>query len=378
MRSLEGMRQLARDSLVQAFEDQRKYYNLRRRPYRPQVGQKIYCREHTLSDKGKGVMSKLTPKYSGPYEIKKIISPVIVEVCTDQKRRRYQRVHVKDIKPVDADLPGELEEEGDPLQVRVEGETAQIDQNILSPVSSLAMAPVRRSLRQRRAVRRVNPWCPRRFHPDPATPKATVRKFSGPMVSPMVRKVEQLVEKFQKLFGSPDVTHLPQGLGTPPQIQAAALLPSPTLSSGEGANRRMPSPVGNFQRPDEDFQYNAPPWEGSPLFSLEVAAWLPSPTPDIMEACGEVAMTHGIEALPTASAVMEFIKENLTGMEYASEYADNTFHQPEIPLQEQQRKQQGLTRRQRRNRRRVSIAVEQNQCFLLILLYLALNLNFTS
>uniref|UniRef100_A0A1Y1MCA0 Uncharacterized protein n=1 Tax=Photinus pyralis TaxID=7054 RepID=A0A1Y1MCA0_PHOPY len=91
----------------------------------------------------------------------------------------------------------------------------------------------------------------------------------------------------------------------------------------------MPSPVGNFQRPDEDFQYNAPPWEGSPLFSLEVAAWLPSPTPDIMEA----------------------------GMEYASEYADNTFHQPEIPLQEQQRKQQGLTRRQRRNRRRVSIAV---------------------
>uniref|UniRef100_A0A1Y1MFY4 Uncharacterized protein n=1 Tax=Photinus pyralis TaxID=7054 RepID=A0A1Y1MFY4_PHOPY len=119
----------------------------------------------------------------------------------------------------------------------------------------------------------------------------------------------------------------------------------------------MPSPVGNFQRPDEDFQYNAPPWEGSPLFSLEVAAWLPSPTPDIMEACGEVAMTHGIEALPTASAVMEFIKENLTGMEYASEYADNTFHQPEIPLQEQQRKQQGLTRRQRRNRRRVSIAV---------------------
>uniref|UniRef100_A0A1Y1MFC2 Uncharacterized protein n=1 Tax=Photinus pyralis TaxID=7054 RepID=A0A1Y1MFC2_PHOPY len=61
-----------------------------------------------------------------------------------------------------------------------------------NPVSSLAMAPVRRSLRQRRAVRRVNPWCPRRFHPDPATPKATVRKFSGPMVSPMVRKVEQL------------------------------------------------------------------------------------------------------------------------------------------------------------------------------------------
>lgn len=241
---------------------------------------------------------------------------------------------MKDIKPVDDDLPLEVQEEGDPLQVLVEGKPAQVEEDILEHFSYITMAPVSRSVRQRRAARKIHPWCPRRFWPDPKTPKATVGKSSGPRISPIVNKMEALAK----------VTN------TPPQLQAATCGPSPTLNSGERTNIRTCSPV-------ED----TGPLEWSPLFPAEVAAWLPSPTSDIMEACVEMTTSSGIETLPTANAVAQFIKaacDNRHGMEPL--YTMSMFHQPEAPLQKVIPKP-ALTRRQRRNRRRVSIAVGPGQ-----------------
>lgn len=95
---LRDLFQVTRDRLAQAFVHQSHHYNLRRRPFRPQVGAVVYKRERPLSDKARKFNAKLAPKYSGPYIIRKVVSPVIVELRAPDSRKVVGRVHVKDLK----------------------------------------------------------------------------------------------------------------------------------------------------------------------------------------------------------------------------------------------------------------------------------------
>ncbi|EFN72177.1 Uncharacterized protein F44E2.2, partial [Camponotus floridanus] len=75
-KNLEEAYELVRINLAQAFQRQEKYYNLRRRRWKPALGEWVWKKEHPLSKKADAFNAKLAPKYSGPYEVKNIVSPV--------------------------------------------------------------------------------------------------------------------------------------------------------------------------------------------------------------------------------------------------------------------------------------------------------------
>ncbi|KMQ83046.1 reverse ribonuclease integrase, partial [Lasius niger] len=79
-RQLRDAYELVRIHLARAFQRQERHYNLRRRNWRPQVGEWVWKRNHALSDKAKTFNAKLAPKFIGPLEVRKIISPVIVDL----------------------------------------------------------------------------------------------------------------------------------------------------------------------------------------------------------------------------------------------------------------------------------------------------------
>ncbi|XP_036147520.1 uncharacterized protein LOC118647210 [Monomorium pharaonis] len=107
---LEEAYELARIHLAQAFQKQERQYNLRRRGWRPQKGELVWKRDRTLSSKSDAISAKLAPKYDGPMEVRRIISPVIVDL-KDHLGKWHRRIHVQDLKPD----PGDEEEgaEGD-------------------------------------------------------------------------------------------------------------------------------------------------------------------------------------------------------------------------------------------------------------------------
>ncbi|XP_011687092.1 PREDICTED: uncharacterized protein LOC105449534 [Wasmannia auropunctata] len=97
-RQLEAAYDVVRTNLARAFDRQQKHYNLRRRAWRPTPGEWVWKRLHSLSNKKDAFNAKLTPKYAGPLEIKKILSPVVVDL-RDKQRKWYRHVHVQDLKP---------------------------------------------------------------------------------------------------------------------------------------------------------------------------------------------------------------------------------------------------------------------------------------
>lgn len=66
---------VVRTNLARAFNRQERHYNLRRRAWKPSLGDIVWKREHLLSNKGKGFNAKLAPKYAGPFKVRKIHSP---------------------------------------------------------------------------------------------------------------------------------------------------------------------------------------------------------------------------------------------------------------------------------------------------------------
>jgi len=89
--------ELVRVQLAQAFHRQKRHYNRRRRPWKPSVGEWVWERDHPLSKKSAAYNAKLAPKFSGPYEIRRIVSPVIMDLRS--KRGKWIRhVHIQDMK----------------------------------------------------------------------------------------------------------------------------------------------------------------------------------------------------------------------------------------------------------------------------------------
>lgn len=83
--------------MVWAFNRQETHYNLRRRNWCPRVGEFVWKRDYPLSDKKTNFNAKLVPRYTGPLKIKKIVSPVIVDL-RDARGRWHRHIHMEDLK----------------------------------------------------------------------------------------------------------------------------------------------------------------------------------------------------------------------------------------------------------------------------------------
>ncbi|XP_049308627.1 uncharacterized protein LOC125777581 [Bactrocera dorsalis] len=78
---------------------QKKYYDLRRRPWKPLIGEKVLKRDHPLSSAVNSFAQKLAPKYSGPYIVRKFKSTNTVELVNpNAPGGRTIHVHLQDLK----------------------------------------------------------------------------------------------------------------------------------------------------------------------------------------------------------------------------------------------------------------------------------------
>jgi len=108
-RKLAEAYELVRITLARAFHRQQHYYDLRRRPWKPKLGEWVWKREHPLSKKSDNFNAKLAPKYSGPYEVRKFISPVITDLRS-KRGKWHKHIHIQDLKPAsECDKDGELQ-----------------------------------------------------------------------------------------------------------------------------------------------------------------------------------------------------------------------------------------------------------------------------
>lgn len=89
---------IVRNNLMKSAQDQRRYYNLRRRHWKPEVGQVVLVRQHQLSKAIDQFAAKLAPKYDGPFTIVGMPSKVIVKL-KGQEGENIKTAHINDIKP---------------------------------------------------------------------------------------------------------------------------------------------------------------------------------------------------------------------------------------------------------------------------------------
>jgi len=101
-RRLEEAHEVVQMNLARVFQRQAHHYNLRRRDWKPNVDDEVWKRAHQLSNKRDAINAKLAPKYIGPLTVRKIISPVIVDLRSPQGKW-YRHIHVQDIKPTTKD-----------------------------------------------------------------------------------------------------------------------------------------------------------------------------------------------------------------------------------------------------------------------------------
>lgn len=97
MSKLVEMRDLVTQKIREASEKQAKYYNRHRRDVTFHVGDRVYRRFRTLSKAVDNKTAKFVKRFTGPYEVTKIISPSVVELSSPngQPAGRY---HVKDLR----------------------------------------------------------------------------------------------------------------------------------------------------------------------------------------------------------------------------------------------------------------------------------------
>ena len=90
--------QLVRVNIGRAFSEQSRYYNRHHREWHCKVGEQVMKREHHLSSGVRGFAAKLAPKYSGPHEVIRVISPVVYDLKA-KRGRVVKRIHIRDLKP---------------------------------------------------------------------------------------------------------------------------------------------------------------------------------------------------------------------------------------------------------------------------------------
>jgi len=70
------------------------------------VGEWVWRRSHQLSKKAENFNAKLAPKYDRPYEVCRLISPVIVHLRS-RRGKWLRHVHIQDLKSAKTDSEDE-------------------------------------------------------------------------------------------------------------------------------------------------------------------------------------------------------------------------------------------------------------------------------
>ena len=103
---LKELVEYVRKNMIEAHKVRKFYYDKRHREVEYNVNDKTWIKTHTLSDKDKGIMSKLSQKWIGPYHIFRKLTPVTYEVAeiieSKAKKLSYGKkfsVHVQNMKP---------------------------------------------------------------------------------------------------------------------------------------------------------------------------------------------------------------------------------------------------------------------------------------
>ncbi|XP_036143394.1 uncharacterized protein K02A2.6-like [Monomorium pharaonis] len=101
--------ELVRIKTARAFQHQEKYYNLRRRDWRPKIGEWVWKRDHPLSKRADAFNAKLASKFIGPLEVRRIVSPVIVDL-RGSSGKWYRHIHTQDLKVADPPQAADTED----------------------------------------------------------------------------------------------------------------------------------------------------------------------------------------------------------------------------------------------------------------------------
>lgn len=88
--------EIVRRNLELASQEQAHHYNLRRRDWKPQLGDQMLVKTHPLSKASDKFAAKLAPKFDGPYQVIGFDSPVIVRLQRGSEKRV---AHVNQLKP---------------------------------------------------------------------------------------------------------------------------------------------------------------------------------------------------------------------------------------------------------------------------------------
>ncbi|XP_023213289.1 uncharacterized protein LOC111616088 [Centruroides sculpturatus] len=95
---LQQIRKQARDNVRTAQQKQRRAYNLRWRPDTFKVGSLVVLKAHPISSSSRRFSAKLAPKWSGPYEIAKIISSVVYDIKDPHTGASHGSQHIANLK----------------------------------------------------------------------------------------------------------------------------------------------------------------------------------------------------------------------------------------------------------------------------------------
>jgi len=109
-RHLREIFKVSKEKMQQATIEQSKHYTLRRREWRPAIGDMALLRQHHLSKASEGLAAKLAPRYNGPYKVNKFTSPNIVRVQYATKKKR-RTAGLADLKAFHQKQPEMKEEE---------------------------------------------------------------------------------------------------------------------------------------------------------------------------------------------------------------------------------------------------------------------------
>jgi len=89
----------ARKNLLRAHGRVRARYNRDRAPFNAKVGDKVWVRNFPISKGINKFAAKLAPRFLGPFEITRFLTPVTLELW-NSTARRLMRVHVSQVKSV--------------------------------------------------------------------------------------------------------------------------------------------------------------------------------------------------------------------------------------------------------------------------------------
>lgn len=82
------------------------HYDLRRRSWKPKIGEWVWRREHPLSKKTDNFNAKLALKFNGTHEVRRIISPVIVDLRS-KCGKWLRHIHIEHLKPANKEIDEE-------------------------------------------------------------------------------------------------------------------------------------------------------------------------------------------------------------------------------------------------------------------------------